>query len=486
MYTIENFRRKIGKLDKKERLLYLEMLSRKRVTKYGPFPETKVNAEKTLYNHEIEVIAFNSVIVPNKPGYIIDKNKWLASVAKVIGDQKHFIKIENKHGRSFLATFASFYEFPGQSSYNSLYYRFNYIYNLVKEKIDVKKEFVDKFGISFNELMMIIIQIQHWALNWDNNLTFNDFITQYLGEENIRKLSFLIKNADDFGVEYNKISSNDEYLSFIDLNLLIKYPFIEYEGIYYCPYVPYIVYAATESLMFRITENNDPIRGVIGKEVIEEYAYHIFKGFNDPNFIKVEREFEYRKGVFSSDVVLMSNEDILFVEVKFLNQSLKLRALDRKTIEGFQGRLVDAIRQVYVNMLNYKTGKMGDNVTGGLEPFGLVLMYEDFYFEKDMVYEEALKEINPKYDSSVTKEYLIKKVLILPLYFAELILKGSSINVIDYVKNELQKPKGYRMITRKLQGAVKSEKSQKFNGYWKRVFEEGKELYEKNLKKKEL
>lgn len=423
------------------RFYLLQNIGKNRYNVY--FPENISPSSKTneLYNHEFELIALLSVVTDNNINYsaFISENKWLYNMASIIRKQEYLSALYPSYGATGAIAGLLFMQMQGQKNYSNLYYRYNYIYNFVNDKINMPEIFLEKFNTNFISFMYFCILSAIYKeipnvgdLNWFYSKINDDM-----------KLVFdhLKENRLEFQKRFNNITSNDDIFSFFDLNLLLQYPFIEYEGKFYCPWFPYIPYAATENLMFKITKDNDNLRSLIGKNVLESYVFHLFNICRYSSTLEIHQELVYEKEHHhTSDLILNKSGEVLLIEIKFINQSLKLREMDKNALEYYTQRLAEGIVQLKKNIILFNSGKFNDQMKSNcIESKGVLLTYEGYFFNREDIYKKALEILKDDGILSVIDE-LKSQIIIMSLYNLENILMNIDDDFVTYTYNLFKQP----------------------------------------------
>lgn len=135
------------------------------------------------------------------------------------------------------------------------------------------------------------------------------------------------------------------------------YPFISGKNFTYIPSPYLVINAVTESMLNRVTLNDNKIRRIIGKEVIEHYVYDIVKQLDTVTWIS--NEIEYFKGkdrVLSPDVIAAEDDKVIFYDTKAITPSLKLRKFDIVEIEKDIEIYAKDVVQIYNQINNYLKG----------------------------------------------------------------------------------------------------------------------------------
>lgn len=435
--TFNNFKKNIGKLPISIRLELLENISKTRLHPVKTKGYNKIDGSKEAYNHELELLSIFFVLESESKGYSFDNrklSKWWQRNVLYIREQEYITNLpeeELKNADKIMSILLNTQQ-SGQERLDLLKFRYSFIFNYVDEEIDMTKLFFRTYKVSYNELLEIIETI-HVGLSIlkDDNVDF--MLTKKLKKDKFDKIKFLIKDRSEFINEYKKIKTPTELSQFTNFNLLEKYPFIKHDERIYLPYAPFIFHASTSSLLFDITKNKNEIRQLIGKNVLENYIKEIVYNSEVTNGFNIIEEYEYKKGFLTSDFILNSNNDVLFLEVKLFNQSLKTRQFDEESIEFTESKLVNAITQVYRNMLEYDNGELDKVKIKGLKKHGIVVISSKYNSLKRDIYEKALINIDEKLGVKLANTDLLKNILIMDISSFEQILIHSKDDIFDYL-----------------------------------------------------
>jgi len=427
----------ISRISYDKRARVCEDKSRDRLKFMEPLKFFDVDGKKEAYNYELELLSFRSAIgLETKIDYY-EEMEWYHKCIKLIRSQDYLQDFIDERGADDTIAALGFMQFSGQQTYAFLFYRYNYMFNFINENIDMKSVFNERFNVSYEDFEAFVFVSQLWA-SLKERYPFA-IIKNILSEQMLKVLAILTLSREQLRAKYMEITSNDEIYSFFDLNLLIKTPFIINDSKIFCFYAPFIPYACTQSLMFDITENNNYLRDLIGKNVIESYVYHIVLASKVTNIYKVlqEFEFDYKSNVNkTSDVVIYSDEDILFIEVKFFNQGLRLRKFDKDGISTASRRVSEGIQQLYLTIHKMRDKAMNEVIRGAnnLNPFGFLLTYDEYYFSRKDAYVNAFQVLKDR-GYELTYEDLINIVRLIPLSSFESILYHSSDDIFTYCRH---------------------------------------------------
>lgn len=423
------------------RLKLLETIGKKRYNVF--YPENIVPTRKTneLYNHELELIAMLSVVTDNRANYSIipTEQKWLYDAVNVIRGQSYLSPLFDSVGALGAIAGLLFMQSQGQKIYSNLYYRYDFIYNYVNENINMVEVFKSFFGVEFQSFLdLCFLTATYKEFDKVNDL---NWFYEKLNEDLKKVFNHLSIKRNGFIELHNQISRNHEIYSFFDLNLLLKYPFIEYNGKIYCPWYPYIPYACTENLMFVITKDDNDLRSLIGKNVIEAYVLNLFEKAKYSNNLKIDSEIIYGKEHHhTSDVILTKNSEVLLIEIKFMNQSLKLRDISEKEIDTFSERLAKGFSQLTRNINSFIAGEFNERLDIECSTAkGLLLTYDSYYFHREQIYKKAISILESE-GIIITLDELKSKVLLMSLNNLENILTRIDDDFISYTDSLFRNP----------------------------------------------
>jgi hypothetical protein len=399
-------------------------------------------------NYELELIAFRSVIMPTNEFYRSSR-KWLLKSTEYLRNNDFFNTKEI--GIDEVISRLSFLQIETQIDYKILFYRYNYFFNYKTNNLDMNHEFIQKFNVEYKSFIKISFLLSAWATTEFYKMsTLEEYMNLIFDENEKMAINHLKRKPDEFIEEYNELNLGLDLSRniFFDLNLLIKYPIVDYNEKMFIPYAPYIPYSCTRSLMFRLTNENNTLREKIGKNVMEEYLKYISDNSLVTNSFNKISEFTYSKeNKKSSDLIIHSDDKIVFIESKLFNQSLKLRSFDEEAINSSYVRVADAIIQILRNIVDMTNNEMNRIIKKyDLEnTFGMVVLYDDFYFNLEMCFDLAFTKSKEKgYD--FTKDYIKSSISVFSLLQLENNLNLYGGDIFQLLKKENLKSEESRLI----------------------------------------
>ena len=434
MKELDRLEQLVSKLDIEKRLNICEGLSKIILTNNKNDEYYYRNKKFLIRKFELSLLALHSVISSSKPWYNITHEKWIKSSIQYIRNQDYITTESFGFDPHKILSFLSFQQINVQRDSRILSYRYNYFYNFENENLNMKDIFFNKFKISYIELSQIVFSLWIYS-SIEPQMSFNEYINKYIKEDIIDSISFIISDVNQFKEEYEKFKSNNTIMKLAELNFLQKYPIIKYNNKLYCPYLPFLINSITTSLIFELTRDNNNLRSKIGKNVLESYVYHLVLNSKVTNSLKIKKEFVYTKQkVLSADVIIESENNILFIDSKFFNQSLKLRDYDLDEIDKIEDRLSDYIVQIYKQFNDYENNKMNGHLGYNKEYYGIVLIYDEYFSNRETVYNKAIEKLNKIENKKVNLELVKKRILVMSIYSFENILFFSKGNVFDVLK----------------------------------------------------
>ncbi|PGD66349.1 hypothetical protein COM36_30810, partial [Bacillus toyonensis] len=210
----------------------------------------------------------------------------------------------------------------------------------------MKQQFIGKFGCNFDEFKKFGFII-HSLFSKEINKSLTPDIYDYV----IRKYRYVIQHllidrADYVARQEKIIHDTTQYI--YGFKFFYQFPFISYNQEIFLPLPHLIIQSVTSSLLFRLTEGNDKLRELFGKEVLESYILHLC-GLSE-GFDEVIPEYSYkykRNNKRTLDIMIRKGDKCLMLDSKSMSPRASLRNLNDKDVEYTVNRMVDAVIQVY-------------------------------------------------------------------------------------------------------------------------------------------
>ena len=212
-------------------------------------------------------------------------------------------------------------------------FRYNWFFSFKNEKVDMKAEFYKKYGCPYDSFAILCFLILTTVIaldeeKADRKSAIIPYINKVIGVfHNVAELLSVTK--EDYIKESERYCSDLDMLTY-SLKTSKKYPFVKNNDFIYL-YMPHVIIpACTSSLLFRLTENNDKLYGLFGKEVLEEYYYALAKTQDAYSYVHKEIEYGTKK---TPDLILIEGVRIFFVESKSFSPSFAIRIMNEEAIE---------------------------------------------------------------------------------------------------------------------------------------------------------
>lgn len=319
-----------------------------------------------------------------------------------------------------------------QGSFLFKLFRYNYFFSYVNNKINMPHVFREKFMAEYKEYAVFAyILFAYTSLEFQNRFG-KEFCAKMveLALQNKIVREQLTITKDNYVKELSDFYRGKIEDYFYGIKLQYLYPLIEGEETTYIPSPYLVVNAVTESLLNRLTEGNDALRSLIGKEVIESYLFTIYGKLSSVSW--KSREISYKDGqCLSPDVLVSDSGYFIFFDTKSKTPSLKLRQLDKRTIKKDIDIYSDNIVQLYQRILDYLNGDfILDRRYSQDEIFAVSVILEDSYINRSSVYTQAFEKLkNMGYSlDDKEKEFIHSRIKIMSLrQIEDYVLRNQSI-----------------------------------------------------------
>lgn len=275
-------------------------------------------------------------------------------------------------------------------------YRYSYIFNFENKNLNMKQQFTEKFGCSYDEFKRFGFII-HSLFSREINKSITPDIYDYV----IRRYSYVIQHllidrADYVSLQEKIIHDTTQYI--YGFKYFYQFPFISYNQEIFLPLPHLIIQSVTSSLLFRLTEGNNKLRDLFGKEVLESYILHIC-GLSEW-FDEVIAEYSYkykRNNKRTLDIMIRKGDKCLMLDSKSMSPRVSLRDLNEQDIEHTVNRMVTAVIQVYEQIterfrneyypFDVKVDFLKENI------FGAVILNEDSYILREIIMNTAAEKL---------------------------------------------------------------------------------------------
>lgn len=317
-------------------------------------------------------------------------------------------------------------QFKCQEIDEVLKYRYWYILDHNFKQISLKDIFESKMGASYEEYLMFgeILEVIFLARADNRNVTIPREVLEYIFVQRFPLIAnkMTISRENYVKLQHDYIKKRiDPYSYVYSLCPSVRYPLIEVGDSIYFPLPHLLMRTVTDSMMYRITENDDSIRRKIGKHVLEQYLYDIVRDSNV--YDEVSPEVKYKKSredALSPDVIARQGKDVLFLDSKSTVPSVGIRVMEaadfEKNIDIIGKNIEKLVRRIREFDL-YNPFK--ENVSKNQKDYwGIVVVQEDSFIRRQFYYEKARIYLGVEEDSEDWR-WIIEHIKVASLYEVE-------------------------------------------------------------------
>ena len=396
---------------------------------------------------EIEAFAAYSLVYDNDAATEVLDGRTFAETITLIRNYWHKGLTAAEESGEYPEVFmmiSALQQFPVQGVFLQKLYRYHYFFTFQNSNLNMRKVFFDKMGVNYEQLEEFAFLIF---------FGFSKEVQDELAESGTQKIlqnAFSDKDAlqllsidkEDYKKELFSLYKDNIVDQYYGLKIQYLYPFISGEDFTYIPSPYLVVNAVTESMLNRLTFNDNNLRRVIGKEVIENYLYDMVKQLNTVTWIS--SELSYQKGrdkLLTSDVIAAEGDNIVFYDTKAIAPGLKLRKFDTAEIEKDIEIYAKDVIQIYNQINNYLQGFFRlDKLYSKNNIFGIVVVLEDAVVSRKKVYEKVYEILeNTETLTEKNRRYICSHIKILPLRAIEcMVLQNTSL--LPELTSQLEKP----------------------------------------------
>ena len=272
--------------------------------------------------------------------------------------------------------------------------RYTYFFRFVNSALNFPKIIKKKLGVSSDviiEMLLLVIcaatvgesfekVLKDFTL-YANTLPTNDFLNL------LEQLSFTRSEYSKLQIVKIKTENNSGRGCVSVANLLEERPFIIEGDITYLTNVYLGVFALTDCMLHRLTKEDNSLRSLIGKELIETYVVNIIE--KSRIYSDVKREVPYSSGgkeSLSPDVCIEHNGKVLFLELKLCQPRLALRNLAKEEHEKLLARYVEYLDK-FIKHISERDKYLSVQYDKE-NTYGLLVVYEDSFIFRYQIFDK--------------------------------------------------------------------------------------------------
>lgn len=335
-------------------------------------------------------------------------------------------------------------------------FKYNYIFSFINSNINVEKIFSDEFGTAYSLFCEFAFTLFFMlSMNKCSPAIYKFIILKYIKLVNKIKMY-----REDYIVKQNEKNKNSNDNIYYGFNYLYPYPFIEETGFIFLPVPFLLIDAVTESLFTRLTCDDNRLRATIGKEVAQQYLYDILSDSATYDEVKFEYSYYIRKRkIDSPDVMIRKNNIFVLFDSKLSTPKISLKHFNEQdtqdTIIKYAENIIQLSKQIDNFGIHFNPFSVGVNDRSLV--FGVVVLFEDSYIFKDLIYQKAFGILQIDRGSKKAN-FIQSNIKILGLNEIEKFAL-SSLNICESLVRNRDNPQAWNDITVFDEERLKAENS---------------------------
>ena len=377
----------------------------------------------------IETFALLSIEAKEYNNRKLDDIK-INKMMQAIWDSSH-IALQSNGGQAFgsdvyIMSALGLTQFYMQENYWIKLYRYWRFFTDTTSPVCLAEKFKQQFGTGYSDFLIFGLYIRLLYLV-EKPLPSNiaQAVLQYLFNERFPYASTRLCLPRDKCIERiqyyaGNFEKTEKYL--YSLRPLATFPFILYQKMFWLPLPHLITTSITSGLLYQLTQDNNTLRSEFGKYVLEPYLLSIIKESKLYDEVYGEQRYTGKGNTEarSPDVLVRKGKDVLFLESKSTVPNLGIRIQNDDAIKKSVETIGHYIAQLYRQMQHYNQynpfGKVAsDNPDNH---WGIVVILEDAFIDRDLYYRYAFSELNTIEGSSIAS-WIKKHICVASLYEIE-------------------------------------------------------------------
>ena len=281
-------------------------------------------------------------------------------------------------------------------------YRYHWYFSFANSKVNMPEIFRQKMGSDFKRYAVLATSL--WMILCGHKYVVSQDLYQFILSQFPVELSHLTITRDQYKKQLDSITTCIDDYAYC-LRPSYTYPFIQEKGIVYLPLPHLLMRSVTSSMLYRITQNDNHLAELIGKEVLEPYLYQIIlrSGLFDEVYSEQEYTIRGSHGTKSRtlDVLTRKGNYYIFFDSKMYAPRRDLRTFNQDAYGREIDRLAANCKQIYVHIryrfpTQYNPFQLSEEINSD-NVYGLVVLREDSRIQIDYIYKKtaALLEISP-------------------------------------------------------------------------------------------
>ena len=264
--------------------------------------------------------------------------------------------------------------------------------------------FREKLGSDYKRYAVLAMSL--WMILWGNEYKVSPEVYTFILSQFPMELSHLTITRKEYKIQLKNITASiDDYM--YCLRPSYTYPFVEEQGVVYLPLPHLLMRSVTSSMLYRITQDDNHLAQLIGKEVLEPYLYQIVlrSGLFDEVYPEQEYVF-HRNKKRTLDVLTRKEGHYVFFDSKMYTPRRGLRIFDQDAYQWDIDRLATNCQQIYEHIRNRFPSQYNPfHSQTVIDPdcvYGLAVLREDPRIQVDYIYKRtadllAIPRESPEY-----------------------------------------------------------------------------------------
>jgi len=244
-------------------------------------------------------------------------------------------------------------QFYIQEYYMIRQYRYWTIFNDDSQPVCLKTVFEEKMGTKYEDYLILgnVLQLLSIIHAEYKSEPIPKNVLNYLLYERFPEAASHLKISRSDYVELQKQyagNSEDPYKYVYSLRPSYRFSFIEERNTIYCPLPHLLNENITSALFYRITDGDNTLRDMIGKNIWEKYLLKIIEESNIYDEVYPEQSYQNNGSIAKSpDVLVRQGDEVLFIDSKSTVPNIGIRLLNAKSHEKHINIVAQNIVKLY-------------------------------------------------------------------------------------------------------------------------------------------
>lgn len=390
-----------------EKMNMLQRWSRKTMNLNGVIDKTETG--KIPFTWELETLLLFSVTAQEwRQGRFTPNDRHFIDMINCIRNYQHPIvdKLRETNdlvNKLFVAIGSVQFEAQEYPYYKL--YRYHWYFSFVNSTVNMPEIFQQKLGSNYKKYTVLAMSL--WIILCNHPYTISPDLYNFILSQFSVELQHLTITRDEYKKQLDSITTCiDDYI--YCLRPSYTYPFIQENGTIYLPLPHLLMRSVTSAMLYRITQDDNHLAELIGKEVLEPYLYQIILRSGLFDEVYPEQEYAFRRSKNRTlDVLTRKDNHYIFFDSKMYTPRRDLRIFNQDTYSHEINRLAENCKQVYEHIRHRFPNQYNPfHLQSEINPddiYGLVVLREDPHIQIDYIYKKAATLLGISFESSEYK-----------------------------------------------------------------------------------